>query len=178
MAAWPAGTYACSDVAYKTLTFEGDYPGPRYTEMEVMVATPLAPALVADVRALLAALAQSRNKTVALWCGVRYVQGDDIPLSPFYLRDSAVLSFIVFAEREGQAADARTVRDFHGGIEGLAVGRYGGRPHPGKNNYFTASQMAAAYPNSYAGFAALRGELDPGGVFDNAYLARLFPLTQ
>jgi len=169
--AWPPGTYACSDAAFRTLTWEGEYPGPRYTEMELMVAEADAGALVADVRALLARLAPA---AAPLWAGVRYVRADDVPLSPFFARDSAVLSLIVFGGA-GAPADAGAVRALHGGAEALAAARYAARPHPGKNNYFTAEMMAAAYPETHAAFVRLRAEVDPTGRLDNEYLGRLFP---
>lgn len=65
---------------------------------------------------------------------------------------------------------------YDSGLETIAVDRYQGRPHPGKNNYFTAREMHAAYPR-FADFVALRATLDPAGRFMNDYLHRLLTLT-
>ena len=49
---------------------------------------------------------------------------------------------------------------------------HGGRPHWGKLHWLDQEAIAHLYPELPA-FLAIRAELDPDGVFTNAYLARL-----
>jgi L-gulono-1,4-lactone dehydrogenase len=52
-----------------------------------------------------------------------------------------------------------------------------GRPHWGKRHFQTAATLAPRYPG-WERFAAARAELDPDGVFTNAYTDRVLgPLT-
>lgn len=113
------------------------------------------------------------NPAVQLFTGVRYVTGDDIPLSPFYARDTAVVSMIVFGNDTAGGPEAE-VQLYDLGLQAMAAANYSGRPHPGKWNTFNATMMRAAYPDTYDAFVALRGELDPAGTFSNAYLQALF----
>jgi len=52
---------------------------------------------------------------------------------------------------------------------------HGGRPHWGKLHTRRAADLAALYPR-WRDFAELRRELDPAGVFANAYLRELFAI--
>ena len=49
---------------------------------------------------------------------------------------------------------------------------HGGRPHWGKLQYLTATQVANLYPDLPA-FEAIRREMDPAGIFVNGYLQEL-----
>lgn len=49
---------------------------------------------------------------------------------------------------------------------------YDGRPHWGKMNWQTAEKLAARYPE-WDSFQAVRGRLDPDGVFTNEYVERV-----
>ena len=73
-----------------------------------------------------------------------------------------------------QQADPATVSLYHHGLESLAVANYSARPHPGKNNYFSQHLMAAAYPDTFAAFVTLWGQLDPTSKLVNPYLQLLF----
>ena len=48
-----------------------------------------------------------------------------------------------------------------------------GRPHWGKLHFQTADVLATRYP-MWDKFQAVRGKLDPNGVFANAYTDRVF----
>ena len=87
LASWPAGTTACTDVSHKTMTRDGD-DDVLYTEMEMMVPVANTSAIVNDFRGVMEGLKPQWNVSVPLFFGVRYVKGDDIPLSPFVGRDS------------------------------------------------------------------------------------------
>jgi L-gulonolactone oxidase len=90
----------------------------------------------------------------------RYVAGDDIPLSPFYLRDSAVLSV---------HQDAKVARDpYFRDVEQLLLGM-GGRPHWGKLHSLTAAQLEPLYPE-WRLFQRVRARLDPEGKLMTPYL--------
>jgi FAD-linked oxidoreductase len=93
----------------------------------------------------------------------RYVAADDIPLSPFYHRDSAVLSIHQDARvsHEPYFADVeRLLRDL------------GGRPHWGKLHSLTAKELEPLYPE-WNVFQHVRTRLDPGGRLMTPYLRQL-----
>lgn len=94
----------------------------------------------------------------------RFVKGDDLPLSPFYRRDSAVLSVHML---RGMPYEA-----YFRGVEAI-FRNHGGRPHWGKMHTLTAEQLRGLYPG-WDAFHALRRRLDPKGTFLNPYLRTLF----
>lgn len=95
---------------------------------------------------------------------VRFVAADDIMLSGAYGRDSCQLGAYI--------GDTSSRARYFAGFEALCLA-LGGRPHWGKEFSATPAQLAAAFP-SYQLFAALRRELDPEGLFDSAFLQRVF----
>lgn len=94
----------------------------------------------------------------------RYVQSDDIWLSPFYQRDSVAISVHQFVGLEYERYFAAAESIFRS---------YGGRPHWGKMHSLRARELATLYPR-WDEFHTLRRALDPRGVFMNSYLDRLF----
>jgi FAD/FMN-containing dehydrogenase len=168
---WPAGTTGCVDDSYRTLTAAGD-DAVLYTEMEMMVPAGSALDAVRDFRAYQDSVKHEHDPAVSLFTGVRYVVADGIWLSPFYGRDTAVISMIVFGNATVTGPPAEVLM-YDSGLEGIAMKRYGGRPHPGKNNYAIASELVGLYPQ-YGAFVALRNSLDPAGVFMNTYLRTWF----
>lgn len=95
---------------------------------------------------------------------VRFVAADDIMLSGAYGRDSCQLGAYI--------GDTSSRARYFAAFETLCLG-LGGRPHWGKEFAATPAQLAAAFPR-FEVFAALRQELDPEGLFDNAFLRRVF----
>jgi L-gulonolactone oxidase len=95
---------------------------------------------------------------------VRFVPGDDIPMSPATGRDSCYVGAYV--------ASTKWTGPYHRDFERL-MGEYGGRPHWGKLFSRTAADFAELYP-LYRQFDALRQECDPSGVFRNAFVDRVF----
>jgi L-gulonolactone oxidase len=93
----------------------------------------------------------------------RYVRGDGIWLSPFYERDSVAISVHQYV---GMDYDP-----YFRGAEAI-FRNHGGRPHWGKMHYLSAKELAPLYPR-WNDFQQLRRELDPRGMFMNAYLERL-----
>jgi hypothetical protein len=103
---------------------------------------------------------------------VRFVSADDIWLSPFTGRDTAVISSIVQGNRTA-GGDPSEVKLYDSALQEITFDKYMGRPHPGKLNYFTAAEMRVVYPH-FDNFVALRASVDPTGMFMNDKLEELF----
>jgi L-gulonolactone oxidase len=95
---------------------------------------------------------------------VRFVPGDDIPMSPATGRDSCYLGAYVASSKW----TVPYLRDFE-----RLMKDYSGRPHWGKLSSRTAEDFAELYP-AYRKFDALRQMCDPGGTFRNAFVDRVF----
>lgn len=94
----------------------------------------------------------------------RYVQGDDIFISPHYGRDSVAISVHMY---KGMPHE-----EYFKGCEAI-FRNYDGRPHWGKLHSLGAKELAPLYPK-WDAFQSIRRELDPKGVFMTPYLKRLF----
>lgn len=94
---------------------------------------------------------------------VRWVAGDDIPLSPASGRPTAYIAVHQFW--------GLPYEQYFQGVENIMKER-GGRPHWGKLHYQTAETLAPRYPQ-WEAFGAVRRRLDPDGVFANPYLDRV-----
>lgn len=94
----------------------------------------------------------------------RTLAADDILLSTAQGRETVTLSVHQGAER-----DWRPLFDAAEAI----FRNHAGRPHWGKLHSLGAAELASLYPR-FDAFRALRGSLDPDGVFLNDYLRRLF----
>ncbi len=97
----------------------------------------------------------------------RYVQGDDLWLSPATGRDSAYIAVHMYRGME--------YADYFSKVEEICR-RHGGRPHWGKMHTMCAEQLRSVYPK-WDAFLRLRQELDPSGVFLNPYLAEMLQLS-
>ncbi|TMC90891.1 MAG: FAD-binding oxidoreductase, partial [Chloroflexi bacterium] len=94
----------------------------------------------------------------------RFVQADDIWLSPAYQRDSAYVAVHMYR--------GMPYRSYFQYVEEIFK-RYQGRPHWGKMHTRTAAELSALYP-SWHDFQRIRATLDPQGMFLNGYLRALF----
>ncbi len=94
---------------------------------------------------------------------VRFVAGDDIPLSMASGRDSAFVACHVF--------QGRGYEQYFRGVERIMAAA-GGRPHWGKLHFQTAETLAPRYPD-WSKFQAVRDQVDPQRVFTNPYLDRV-----
>jgi len=94
---------------------------------------------------------------------VRFVAGDDIPLSMASGRDSAFVACHVF--------EGRGYEQYFRGVERIMAAA-GGRPHWGKLHFQTAETLAPRYPE-WERFKAVRAQVDPQRVFTNPYLDRV-----
>ena len=97
----------------------------------------------------------------------RTVAADDLWLSPFHARESAVLSV-----HQDAALPPEPVFD----VAEPILREHGGRPHWGKMHSMRADDLNPLYP-SWEQFRALRRDLDPDGKFLNPHLAQLFGET-
>lgn len=131
----------------------------RANEMEYAVPADLGPDAIRAVRDYV-----RRHRTPVLFpIEYRYVAADDIPLSPFYQRDSAVLSI---------HQDARVNRDpYFRDVEQL-LRDTGGRPHWGKLHSLSSRDLRPLYPE-WELFQGVRKRLDPLGKLLTPYLLQV-----
>lgn len=94
----------------------------------------------------------------------RFVQADDIYLSPAHNRKSAYIASHVYKGMDNK----RYFKD----LEDLFVD-FGGRPHWGKMHTRDASFFRLAYPK-FDDFLQVRAKHDPNGVFLNDHLKKVF----
>jgi FAD/FMN-containing dehydrogenase len=96
--------------------------------------------------------------------GCRFVQADDIWLSPAYQRDSVYIAVHMYR--------GMPYKSYFRHLEAI-LQRYGGRPHWGKIHTLNAVKLAGLYPH-WHDFRRIRAALDPQGLFLNDYLRQLF----
>jgi L-gulono-1,4-lactone dehydrogenase len=129
----------------------------RFTEMEYALPRPAA----AD--AIRAIKATAERYAINFPIEVRFVAPDDALLSPAHERETAYVAVHAFKGMEWEP--------YFRAVEAIAD-EHGGRPHWGKRHFQTAATLAPRYPG-WERFAAVRGRMDPGGVFTNAYTDRV-----
>jgi FAD-linked oxidoreductase len=151
------GSHARVDDSYKV------FATPRYVrfeEMEYALPRAALPNVVADIRA---ALARGRY-AVNLPIEVRFGAADDAWLSPTHGRDTAYVAVHMYRGMELGPYFAAMEEIFRA---------HGGRPHWGKRHTLGHEELSQLYPR-WEDFRALRRKLDPGGLFLNGPLARIF----
>ncbi|MDE2463904.1 MAG: FAD-binding protein [Alphaproteobacteria bacterium] len=139
------------------------FPSPRtvrFNEMEYAIAIEDGPACLKEV------VRTIRAKRINTGFPIEYrtVKGDDIPLSPFYGRDSATVAVHQYRSVNTEALFSACEAIFR---------QFGGRPHWGKRHTRTAAELEQIYPH-YDRFVRMRAQLDPKGRFLNAHLRALF----
>ncbi len=95
---------------------------------------------------------------------IRYIQGDDIWLSPFYGRETCSIAVHRFFEED--------YKPLYAAVEPI-LKKYEGRPHWGKINTMNTQQFKQHYAK-WDDFNEVRRQLDPQGKFLNQYLKSLF----
>lgn len=95
---------------------------------------------------------------------VRFIQSDDIWLSPFNGRETCSIAVHRYFEED--------YKPLFKAIEPIFK-KYGGRPHWGKLNTMTGAELAKLYPQ-WNDFNEVRRQLDPDGKFLNSYLQQMF----
>lgn len=131
-----------------------------FNEMEFSVASDVGPSCLKAIRDLML----NKHPEVRWPIEYRTLAADDIWLSSAHGRETVTISIHQAAELPYQSffADAEAIfREF------------GGRPHWGKKNQFSAADFRRAYPK-WEDFLAVRRQLDPDGRFLNSYLSTLF----
>lgn len=129
---------------------------PRHRETEFAFAADDGPAVFRALRDWLARTS-SRLDFIA---ELRFVKGDESWMSPAFGRDSAQVGVYGAYSPETDAAFTYWAE--------LAAER-AARPHWGKEHAPNADYLAAVYPQ-YSAFKRLAAEMDPAGVFRNAFL--------
>jgi len=97
----------------------------------------------------------------------RFVNGDDIFLSPAYKRKSAYIAI--------HAYQGTNYEEYFSDMQEIFK-KYGGRPHWGKMHNCDAAYLASAYPE-WNSFLEVRKQQDPNGVFLNKHLKHIFGIT-
>lgn len=97
----------------------------------------------------------------------RFVRGDDIWLSPAYERDSAYIAVHMYR--------GMPYTPYFRLVEAIYQD-YQGRPHWGKMHTLDSHAFSRLYPR-WDDFLRVRQQLDPQGVFLNAYLRELLGLA-
>jgi FAD-linked oxidoreductase len=95
---------------------------------------------------------------------VRFVAADEAMLSPAYGRDICYVGAYTFGEEFARPLFERFEREMK---------KLGGRPHWGKHLTLSREEARRLYP-MYDRFNEIRKELDPKGVFANAFIRDLF----
>lgn len=98
---------------------------------------------------------------------VRWVKGDDIYMSPAYGRDSVYIACHVFGKKE--------CMPYFNALEEI-FRDYDGRPHWGKMNTLTHTDVKALYPK-FPNFLEHREAHDPKQIFITPYLENLLGLN-
>ncbi|MFR9728044.1 D-arabinono-1,4-lactone oxidase [Saccharopolyspora sp. MS10] len=131
----------------------------RFLESEYAIPLAELPAALGELRAAAATL----DHPVMFPVEVRVAAADDIWLSTAHRRRTAYIAVHQFT--------GMPHRSWFDAFSSIADA-VGGRPHWGKMHRLTADRLRERYPR-FDDFRALRAELDPEGLFDNPYLARV-----
>ncbi|MEM1114266.1 MAG: D-arabinono-1,4-lactone oxidase [Pseudomonadota bacterium] len=131
----------------------------RFNEMEYHLPREHGMQALREIRDVL----ESQHNEVFFPIEVRWIQGDDIWLSPFQGRDSVSIAVHRYFDED--------FSPYFKTIEPI-FRKYNGRPHWGKLNTLTGQDCRALYPH-WDEFAAVQREMDPEGQFLNQYLRDL-----
>lgn len=138
------------------------YPSLRnaqFVEMEYTLPLSEGPAALREIREMV----QTKHPDCTWAVEFRTQPGEDPLLSPTQGVESATISLHQAIEKPHEAffRDAEPIFLAHGG-----------RPHWGKLQHLSATQIANLYPE-FRAFEAIRREMDPAGMFTNGYLREL-----
>jgi len=134
----------------------------KFNEMEYSVKAEHMEAVIKDIQYVLL----KRKFTVHFPIECRYVQQDDIWLSPSYQRESAYIAVHMYKGMK--------FKEYFDAMEEVFQ-HYDGRPHWGKMHTMRTEHIRAAYPR-LDDFLQVRNELDPNGLFLNDYVRQLFDI--
>jgi FAD-linked oxidoreductase len=155
-----AGTVDPEERTGRSYRILGNVRSTRFNEMEYTVPAEHGPECLAEILDTI----RRDDVDVIFPLEYRYVQADDVWLSPFYQRPGCAISCHNFHDRDYQK--------YFAAIEPI-FWKYQGRPHPGKIHTLEAKQLAQLYPR-WDDFLRIRRELDPQGRLLNDHLQRVF----
>lgn len=155
-----AGTVDPHERIGRSYRILGNVRSTRFNEMEYTVPAQHGPACLAEILATI----ERDDIDVIFPIEYRYVQADDVWLSPFYQRPGCSISCHNFHDRD--------YRKYFAAVEPI-FWKYQGRPHPGKIHTLEAKQLAELYPR-WNDFLRIRREIDPQGRLLNDHLHRVF----
>ena len=135
----------------------------RFVEMEYAIPRAQAVPAIRELKAMI----DRSGMRISFPVEVRVGAGDDAVLSTAHGRETTYIAVHVF---QGLEYD-RYVHE----VEAVMNG-FDGRPHWGKMHYQAAETLRSRYPR-FDEFVALRNQLDPQGLFRNAYLDRVLGLA-
>lgn len=120
-----------------------------------------------DVRTVVARELRAGGLNLNAAVTLRFVQADDLYLSPAYGRDSAAIGLQL--HHQSSLPDRAEAALFE------ALSAYGARPHWGMcvSRFFTPEYLASALPR-FQDFKDVRRRVDPEGTFGSAWSAPLF----
>ncbi|RWH51463.1 MAG: FAD-binding protein [Mesorhizobium sp.] len=140
--------------------FPGSIPMPNHNECEYSVPYEDGPAVLREIRKLI----QTKHPSQIFPVEYRTVAADDIWLSPYFERKTAMISV--------SGAAGEDYWDFIRDCETI-FSWVKGRPHWGKLHSLGRSEIEALYPR-YGDFISQRARFDPDGRFLNDYLRERF----
>ena len=152
---------AVSPTEYVDRSYEV-FASPRYVrfyEMEYSIPR----AAATDALTRLRQLIDSSGLKISFPVEVRFVAGDDIPLSTAFGEERCYLAVHVYK--------GMPYEQYFRGVERI-MDDYGGRPHWGKLHFQTAATLRDRYPG-WDAFQAVRERVDPDRRFTNDYLRRV-----
>ncbi|MFB6345595.1 MAG: D-arabinono-1,4-lactone oxidase, partial [bacterium] len=132
----------------------------RFNEMEYSIPIESTSEVLRRIRNLI----ERNHPEVQFPVEVRFVSGDDIPLSPAYGDNRAFIALHKYHRKPYE--------EFFRSAESI-FRDFGGRPHWGKMHYQSAPDLRGIYPQ-WDDFQRVRKRLDPKGVMLNDYLEGLF----
>lgn len=151
--------YSASEVTDHSYRVFPSHRAVRFNESEFAVPR----AVVVDVLREMKRWVDGHDEKVAFPFEVRFAAPDDIWLSTAYQRESAYIAFHQYHRLP--------YRRFFDAMEAI-LREADGRPHWGKMHNLVAADLRPRYER-FDDFVALRDEVDPAGVFGNAYLDRV-----
>lgn len=156
--------YAHIATSVETVTYcEGEAfyaPVIVYNEMEYYLPIEHIPAVMMAIRDTI----EQGQLPVHLPIAIRFVQEDDIWLSPAYERTSAAIAISIGKGMPYENVFKAIEAIFH---------QYGGRPHWGKIHTLTPEQVRVMYPK-WDAFVHLRTLFDPYETLGNSYVNKYF----
>jgi len=132
----------------------------RFREMEYAIPLERVPQALGEIRRVI----ETRGHRVSFPVEVRAAAADDLMLSTASGRRSG---YIAVHRYHGDPQD-----QYFDDVERIMVA-HGGRPHWGKMHTQSSAHLRSVYPR-FDEFLSVREELDPDGVFENPYLAKIF----